>query len=163
MRSWCVCGGGLWKLLGLSKSIQSQWVRDSWPVHTQWEVSLISGSSAETVRNVADQKGSCWTGVLALVYLFLEMAVSNLVGGRVRPGALLDSVHVQLRKHGRARFLPFHSQSLEMSASALPVPGTAGGDVVDFSTLPSFSCPVSIVTLEAGPHCPILEQEAHGR
>lgn len=32
---------------------------------------------------------------------FLEMAVSNLVGGRVRPGALLDSIYVQLRNHGR--------------------------------------------------------------
>lgn len=62
---------------------------------------LDSGSFAETVMNVADQEGSCRTGVLALVYLFPETAVSNLVGGRVRPGALLDSVHVQLRKHGR--------------------------------------------------------------
>lgn len=35
--------------------------------------------------------------------------------------------------------------------------------MVDFSTLPSFSCPVSIVILEAGPHCPVLKQEAQGR
>lgn len=114
--------------------------------------------------NVADQEGSWRTGMLALVYLFPEMAVSNLVGGRVRPGALLDSVHVQLRNHKQGFYKPFHSQSLEMSASALPVPGTAGGgDMVDFSTLPSFSCPVSKVTLGDGPHCPVLEHEANGR
>lgn len=34
--------------------------------------------------------------------------------------------------------------------------------MVDFSTLPSFSCPVSIVTLGARPHCPVLEREANG-
>lgn len=37
----CVCGGGHWKLLGLAKSVQSRWVRDGWPVHTQRELSLI--------------------------------------------------------------------------------------------------------------------------
>lgn len=32
---------GLWKLLGLGKSVQSRWVRNGWPVDTQLEVSLI--------------------------------------------------------------------------------------------------------------------------
>lgn len=32
---------GLWKLLGLGKSVQGRWVRNGWPVHTQLEVSLI--------------------------------------------------------------------------------------------------------------------------
>lgn len=48
----------------------------------------------------AGQEGSWWTGVLALDYLLPEMDVSAMGGGgRVRPGALLDSVHIQLRNH----------------------------------------------------------------
>lgn len=37
---------------------------------------------------------------MALDYLLPEMDVSAMGGGgRVRPGALLDSVHIQLRNH----------------------------------------------------------------
>lgn len=85
----------------------------------------------------AGQEGSWWTGVLTLDYLLPEMDVSAMRGGRVRPGALLDSVHIQLRNHGEIFITPL---SVPRNFCPLsPVPRTAGGgDVVDFSSFAFF-------------------------